>query len=100
MFPHPATGPSVLVDSRKGELVRIQSGTPIVLNRGRKVEEKKVLGAMGTLESKLRNLEQSTSFKMPRNSDLKVAKGEVLKLYPISGTGWRSLWLVCKFDGL
>ncbi|EKX43203.1 hypothetical protein GUITHDRAFT_110928 [Guillardia theta CCMP2712] len=24
---------------------------------------------------------------MPRNSDLKVAKGEVLKLYPISGTG-------------
>ena len=54
MFPHLGTGPSVLVDSRKGELVRIQSGTPIVLNRGSKVDEKKVLGAMGTLESKLR----------------------------------------------
>eukprot|EP00960_Hanusia_phi_P015992 471293-Hanusia_phi.AAC.3 len=82
-----ATGPTSLAESGTGGLVRVQSGTPIVLNRASKAKEKQVLGAMGTLESKLRNLEQSTSFKMPRSSDLKVAKGEVLKLYPISGTG-------------
>eukprot|EP00961_Rhodomonas_salina_P233338 3153605-Rhodomonas_salina.1 len=69
-------------DGVSTNLLHVASGTPISLHVARKNQ---VLGAMRSLEGRLSSAQEQLDGSPGR--EFKIAKGQNLKLYPISGTG-------------
>ena len=76
---------ALLGGSGGSEVVQLDTGAAIHLHRTTRGREKRLLGAMGRLQTKLSST--AMHVRSGKGEDIQIASGQSLKLWPIQGTG-------------